>query len=213
MKIVVYSAKGGVGKSPISQNIAFDRGYPVGTNELSHLYADLLPENRVLEVEEGEEFPELPKETNMIFDLGGSLSKGSAPSIVSALRQADLVIVPCFNDADAINKSALTILEVREVNPNILVVATKLEKRGKESFTDWSQSYEFQYITGQLDARTDHQWPALPLKMTRVFEAVREQRKSISQICDGFGLDRYLHRHVNDQFNAIYQFIDGGIYA
>ncbi|MEM9358781.1 MAG: hypothetical protein AAGB04_21580 [Pseudomonadota bacterium] len=213
MKIAVYSAKGGVGKSPISQNIIFDRGYAVGTNELSHLYGDMLPENRVLEIEEGDEFPELPDETNIVFDLGGSLSRGSAPSVLSAVRQADLVIVPCFNDPDAINKSALTLLEVREVNPNILVVATKLEKRGKESFTDWSQSYEFQFITGQLDARTDHKWPAVPLKKTRVFEAVQEQRKSIAQICDGFGLDRYLHRAINDQFNAIYQFIDGGAYA
>ena len=213
MKIVVYSAKGGVGKSPISQNICFDRGYPVGTNELSHLYEDLLPENRVLEIEEGDKFPELPAETNMIFDLGGSLSKGSAPSIVSAIGQADLVIVPCFNDADAINKSALTILEIRDINPNILVVATKLEKRGKENFSDWRDSYEFQFISGQINARTDHRYPALPLKLTRVFESMREQRKSIDQICAGFGLDAYLHRHVRRQFEDIYKFIDGGNYA
>ncbi|WP_420011314.1 hypothetical protein [Tateyamaria sp.] len=69
MKITVYSSKGSAGKTPISANIAFDRGFALGTNEPFNVLEDIFDDDKVLSVAADDEFPELPPEIEIVFDL------------------------------------------------------------------------------------------------------------------------------------------------
>ena len=105
MKVTVFSAKGGVGKTPIAVNLALEREWAIGTNETYHILDSLraIPDNRVLAIQPTEGFPELPDDIDIVFDLSGSLGGDSSASIRSAVIQSDVVVVPANNELKAIN--------------------------------------------------------------------------------------------------------------
>lgn len=211
MKICIYSAKGGEGKTPIATNIVLDREYAIGTNEHFQLFDTFIPDDRVLALEPDQIFPEIPDDINIVFDLAGSISANSG-SIVSALRQSDLVIVPITNEVKAIYGGIGTIKEILKFCPNILVVVTKLEKGRKEVFNkhEWGKSAAFLNVKNQVQATPGlENIPALPLKFSKVFDAIFEKELSISQIMQTDPLAQYSFSEVCKQFEDIYEFIDG----
>ncbi|MGJ8530363.1 hypothetical protein [Maritalea sp.] len=213
MKIAVYSAKGGVGKTPISTNIALDRDYAIGTNERFHTYESMQGINedeRWLAVAMEEEFPdfsEMEDDIDIVFDLAGSISAQSH-SISSAIRQADFVIVPIENEFKSITSGVNTLLEVLAFDKPILVVATKLEKGKKEVFTDWMDSADFLNVAEIVHARAGKDIQVLPLKKSKVFDTIFDKEKSIQQLCESDALAKYTYKEVARQFEAIYSFID-----
>ncbi|MGB1266307.1 MAG: hypothetical protein ACPG6L_11350, partial [Nereida ignava] len=141
MKIAVYSSKGSAGKTPISTNIALDKDFCIGTNEAFHVYDSFIPDNQLIALNTEEAFPEELEEhdIDIVFDLAGSISK-LALSISSALKMADVVIVPMYNEYKALVASVNTVAQIREINPNIVIIATKLQKHRSDTFTtDWTQ--------------------------------------------------------------------------
>ena len=158
-------------------------------------------------------FVELPPEIDIVFDLGGAMGGDSAESIRSAVQQSDLVIVPVYNEYKSINGAYHTILEVREINPNILIVGTKLLKQRNEIFADWSDSRDFRNVRDTLRELTDKNYPALPLKFSKGFEVIFDQEKSLRQLVEGGGIDAYMYRLVAAQFDKIYEFIEQGNYG
>jgi len=210
MKIVVYSGKGGDGKTPIATNIALDRNYGIGTNEHFHIFDGFIPDDNLLALKANEPFPEIPDDLDIVFDLAGSITENSV-SIVSALRQADVVIVPISNEVKALVAGIGTIREIKRFTTNILVVATKLEKGRKEIFTDdWTQSEEYKNVKNQVETHLGS-LPVLPLRFSKVFNAIFEHEKSIKQLMESDPLARHNYRQVCDQFDAIYNFIDGAV--
>ena len=211
MKICVYSAKGGVGKTPIATNIVLDREYAIGTNEHFQLFDTFIPDDRVLAIELDQGFPEIPQGIDIIFDLAGSISANSG-SIVSALKQSDLVIVPISNEVKAIYGGTGTIREILRFCSNVLVVVTKLEKGRKEQFKkdEWHKSAAFLNVQSQVHG-TDglENIPCLPLKLSKVFDAIFEKEQSILQLMNTDSLAKYNYAEVSRQFNEIYNFIDG----
>lgn len=117
-----------MGKTPISTNIALEKGFAIGTNEAHHVFDGFIPDNQLLAIGQNDAFPELPENIDIVFDLSGSISKTSQ-SIVSAIKQADVVIIPINNELKAINAGLNTIREVLPFNNNIIVVATKLQRK------------------------------------------------------------------------------------
>lgn len=207
MKITVYSGKGGVGKTPIAYNIAKDRGWPMATNEadvLDHTMA----EEELLEVPGNEPFPDLPADMDIVFDLGGTLDKGSAPSILSAIKQSDLVLVPVSNERKGIRKAFVTISEVLPHNQNIAIIVTKLQKRPNEMFTTWFKSADFTEVTKLLSELLERDFPAFPLKFSKVFDHIFEREMSVAQICALGGIDQYHFKVVKEQWDVISNFID-----
>jgi len=207
MKITVYSSKGSAGKTPISANIAFDREYAIGTNEPFDILEDVFPDDRVLSVAADEEFPELPDDIDIVFDLAGSLSR-TAHSITSAIKQSDLVIVPVFNDIKSRKSAIGTILEIEPFAKSILVVATKLKGQKGEVVRDWSKCRDFQQIEADLRANIDTAYPMLPLKFSTAFDAIFEHENSIAEIRKSNPLLAHAFKDVAVQFSDIYQHID-----
>ena len=75
-----------------------------------------------------EPFPKIPDNIDIVFDLAGSISN-DAKSITSALSQSDLVLVPIYNEIKSIKAGLSTISECLPLNPRIVVIATKLQRR------------------------------------------------------------------------------------
>lgn len=207
MRLTVYSSKGSAGKTPIATNIALDREFAIGTNEQFHVFDSFIPDDRLLAVDLAERFPEVPDGIDIVFDLAGALSHQSH-SISSALAQSDLVIVPIFNEVKSLSGGIGTIREVAKFTRSILVVATKLQKQQGERFTsDWMQSRDYKNIAAAVDA-LELSLPVLPLKFSKVFDAIFEKERSIRQLTESDPLAAYTYRDVAAQFDAIYAHID-----
>jgi len=207
MNITVYSAKGSAGKTPIATNIVLDKGYALGTNEIYHIFDSFISEERLLAIEPHEEFPDIPDKIDMVFDLAGSLSQLS-PSISSAIRQSDVVLVPIYNEIKSLNAGIHTILEVSTMNKNIVVIATKLQKQKEDIFSDWTGSADYRNIERIVKAKVNFSVPILPLKFSKVFDTIFEKELSINQIAAKDPLAKYSFRDVIKQFNDIYLFIE-----
>jgi MinD-like ATPase involved in chromosome partitioning or flagellar assembly len=207
MKITVYSAKGSAGKTPIATNIALDKGFALGTNEIYHVFDSFFPEEKLLPVEPHENFPEIPDNIDIVFDLAGSISKQS-PSISSAISQSDVVIVPIYNEIKSLNAGIHTILEVSNFTKNIIVIATKLQRQKNDVFSNWNESIDFKNIEKMVNANVGFEIPIFPLKFSKVFDLIFEKEKSINQIMKEDALAKYTYREVAKQFNDIYLFIE-----
>ncbi len=208
MKITVYSSKGSAGKTPISANIAFDRGYALGTNEPFNVLEDIFDDDKVLSIAADDTFPDLPDDIDIVFDLAGSISR-HAHSITSALRQSDLVIVPVYNDFKSRKSAIGTILEIEPITQSILVVATKLQAQKGEFVKDWTTSRDFQQIERDLRANIETSYPILPLKLSRGFDTIFDREMSLREITRTDPLLAHAFRDVTRQFDAIYDHIDG----
>jgi hypothetical protein len=101
--LTVYNMRGSAGKTPIATNIALDREYALATNEPYNLLNTILPEERLFSLQPEEEFPTFPDGIDVVFDLAGLMSREARASIVSAVSQSDVVLVPIYNELKCIH--------------------------------------------------------------------------------------------------------------
>lgn len=208
MKITVYNMKGSAGKTPIATNIALDREYALATNEPYNLLDTILPEERLFALQPDEEFPAFPDEIDVVFDLAGLMSRDARPSIVSAVSQSNVVLVPIYNELKCIHAGIHTIRELLPYNQNIVVVATKLVKRKGEVFKDWIDSEDAKNIKSVVEHAVGDHIPVLPLKFSRVFDTIFEQERSIAQMMQDDPLARYTYREVSAQFDSLLSYLE-----
>ena len=207
MKITVYSSKGSAGKTPISANIAFDRGYALGTNEPFNVLEDVFDDDKVLSVAADDEFPELPSDIDIVFDLAGSISR-HAHSITSAVKQSDLVIVPVYNDFKSRKSAIGTIMELEPLTDKILIVATKLQAQRGEVVRKWEKSRDFVQIEQDIRANIEAKYPILPLKFSKGFDTIFDREMSLRRIAETDPLLAHSFKDVCRQFDAIYRHLD-----
>lgn len=210
MKVTVYSGKGGAGKTPISLNLALNNQWAIGTNDLISILStlDFLPEDTLAEIGPDEEFPIFPPEIDMVFDLGGALARASSPSILSAVKQSDCVLVPIDNTPQSRGGGALTIKELLPFAKNICAVATKLKrKRHEPKSVPIERTQAFTEIQQDLIDAELGDIPILPLRFSEGFDTIMKEGLSIEQMAGQGGLKAYSYRDLVKELNAITKYI------
>ena len=208
MKITVYCLKGSAGKTPIATNIALDKGYALGTNEPYNVLDTFIPEESLITVAPSERFPEFGDDIDIVFDLAGLMTHDAHESIVSAVEQSDVVLVPIYNELKCINAGINTLRELQNHTKNIVVVATKLQKQKGEFFKDWRDSRDCQNIAEVIEKSVGKGIPIFPLKFSKVFDVIFEKEQSIGQLRDSSGLEAYTYRDVAEQFDDLFSYLE-----
>lgn len=120
MFISILSKKGGVGKTPISLNIAVETDSIILCNDDDILEAVHKDKASMLELEEiaALNVADLP---NTVVDFGGYVAK----HIPAIIKMSDLVIVPVVNHISSLKRNVSGLEEITKFNDNVIVVATK----------------------------------------------------------------------------------------
>lgn len=143
-----------------------------------------------------------------MFDLAGSIST-TAHSITSAIKMSNWVIVPIYNEFKCLVAGLNTINQIKEYNNNIVVVATKLHKTKNDVFSnDWRKCEDYKNIANAVAQKIDTNIPVVPLKFSKVFDNIFEQKKSIRQLMQLNPLANYSYKDVANQFNNLYKLLE-----
>jgi len=189
MKIAVYNFKGGQGKTVISLNLALTLGYGVVTNDVVAPIQKILATEDFVKLDRDSVFPQFPADLDLIFDLGGYIDDRG----VSALHQADWVLVPVLNEMVDIQVAINSINEFKKHNKNIVVLANKLVKG------------DFEEIKEVVDNFFD--LPVLPIKKSKALPNIFVDKKSVRDMVAEGGLKRYHYEEVSKQFDDLISFI------
>ncbi len=141
-----------------------------------------------------------------MFDLAGSLS-ASAKSISSAIEQSDWVIVPIYDEYKSILAGLNTLAEVLHLNQNVIVVATKLQKQRGDTLKGWHNCTSFKNIANAVHEKIGEDILVLPLKFSKAFDTMFDDRKSVIQLMESSALAKYQYQEVANQLQAIYSVI------
>jgi hypothetical protein len=209
MKVTIYNIKGRVGKSPIALELALRNDWAVATNENPDdiTISDVLPEERLLVVNENEPFPDL-EGYDVVFDLGGKISEHAAPSITAALTQSDLVLIPTVALFDTMVKTNRTVEEIQNYRPELLsrcaLVATHLKSKGKFS-RKYEDGEQCEMIRAALKEGTGLELPIIPLAETTAFEWARNVQVSVGDLVYGQKADGspHIEKFIANRFKAI----------
>jgi MinD-like ATPase involved in chromosome partitioning or flagellar assembly len=199
-KIAIYNEKGRVGKTPLSLEIALRLGYNYATNQ-NRPREDIkaiIPTGEFLQVGPSEAFPKLDDDFPVVFDLAGELV-GYEKSIVSALEQVDLIIVPVVNEPDAIMGTAYAITEIMTLNTitaKFVVVANMLKK-----------PEEVEDVKMQLLPLIGFDIPVVPIRYSRAFDRIIAEGISIQALVEKGGLYAWSFRNVAREVDHLMSYI------
>lgn len=183
MKIAVYNFKGGVGKTSISLNLAMTLKYGIITNDIYSPLEKVLPKKRLLKLALKQKCPNIPKDYNIIFDLGGYPDDRA----IDILKQSNFVIIPTTSSYLDLQNTISSLEEIKQYNNNIIVVANKA--------TDEDLSVVLNVLRAM-----NYDYPIAKIKKSTVMENLFKDKTSVSSIVDEGGLKAYHYKAVRDQF-------------
>jgi len=156
MTIAVMNDKGGVGKTPISFNLARDFDLNIQTNDHSAL--ELVYKDRTVVTND------LNIANNTVYDLGGFAAHG----VNTIVANVDVVIVPVFNDYSALSQTIATLKQLK--NPKHVVIAvTRTENKDFKNVK--------KVLNEEFDGLTYFEFP-----LTKAFKNSIEYGKSIIEL-------------------------------
>ena len=128
MSIVVYSIKGGVGKTTLSVQISQMLDYTYVTNDSHSSAHNLMPEEKGFLVS-SEEYEEIPYDDRVVYDFGGFKDT----RINDIIKKSNKVIIPTLTSIVDVQATLATLKDVIEVNKNIIIVVNKTKNNNKST--------------------------------------------------------------------------------
>jgi hypothetical protein len=202
---MIYTMRGGEGKTALALYIAMETGAGIITNEQYTILEDYLPPERLYILKPGEDIPEPEDNWNVVYDFAGAVDE----RITEVAKQCQNVIVPVSHDHDSFKRGFGTIAEIESFNSNILVVAncmreTDFKKKGKKT----ANELHYESIKGKVEEFFDY--PVLPVYKSKAFQRIKETKKSVSDIISSSPftkLSRSWFEPVKTQMEDIMKFI------
>lgn len=126
MSFVVYSIKGGVGKTTLSVQISQMLEYTYVTNDSHSSAHNLMPEEKGFLVS-SEEYEEIPFDNNIVYDFGGFKDT----RIKDIIKQSKKIIIPTLTSIVDLQATLATLKDIAEVNKNIIIVINRAKSNNK----------------------------------------------------------------------------------
>lgn len=191
-RLMVFNAKGGVGKTAIALNLALTHDYGLITNDRLSIVEQVLSPDKYRVLSKNQEIPEMPPDWPVIFDFGGYPDKRAS----AALRATRFILIPILPHKENIQTSLDFIKGMnryKELSEIVLII---------------NQTTGNQY--DEISTVFKHFYPKLPIfniKKSAAFAWIVEHKVSIEELC----LKNKLHaRHfkpVAEQFNLITEYL------
>ena len=126
MSFVVYSIKGGVGKTTLSVQITQMLDYTYVTNDSLFSAHNLMPEETCFLVSI-EEYEEIPFDDNVVYDFGGFKDT----RINDIIKQAKKILIPTLTSIVDVQATMATLKDVIEINKNIVIIVNRAKNNNK----------------------------------------------------------------------------------
>jgi len=126
LSFVVYSIKGGVGKTTLSVQISQMFDYTYVTNDSHSSAHNLMPEEKGFLVSK-EEYNEIPFDENIFYYFGGFKDT----RINNIIKQASKIIIPTLTSIVDVQATMATLKDVTEINKNIIIVINRAKNNNK----------------------------------------------------------------------------------
>lgn len=187
--VAVINKKGGVGKTPIATSLGIDLNYFIISNDdstIEQLYPD---QAKVMDT------PVLVD--NAVYDFGGFADDG----VLDIIEHCEVVLIPCTNTPNAIQRTYQTIKELREdamsknITLNIAVVVTKTTNEN-----------DFDEVKKLLSQHFDG-IQYFELMLSKAFSHQEQTGWSISQVIDENHLSKYAYRKLKVQYEALLEYV------
>ena len=126
MSFVVYSIKGGVGKTTLSVQISQMLEHTYVTNDSHSSAHNLMPEEKGFLVSI-EEYEEIPYDDNVVYDFGGFKDT----RINDIIKQANKIVIPTLTSIVDVQATLATLKDIIEINKNIILVVNRAKNNNK----------------------------------------------------------------------------------
>lgn len=195
-----FTLYGGAGKSSLVAELSLTLDRQVITNQsiASPLPLVLNEENLLILDDPTQEMPDLPEETDIIFDLAGHPDH----RVISSLRQSNHVFIPAAGNTNRVNGLLETIVETIKYNKNIVIIVTPTESETEEE--DCSLVREA--IIDNLGEEY-RETPIYPIRFSKGIPNIFNTGKSIHQTAKESKLMAYSYREIIKQLDEILNII------
>jgi len=189
--ITIYNFKGGVGKTSIALNFALTAEYGIITNDVYSPLESVLSEKQYIKVEPDEDFPDIPKKLNIIYDLGGHIDKRA----IKIIKKSDYILIPTLSDFLSLKVTINAILEIEIYNNKIIIIGNGTHKSEIKHIKKVIRDCKFNY-------------PLFELKKSKAFINIFREQKSIGKMTKEGGLKAYHYKVINEQFDKLIKYIE-----
>jgi len=198
MSITVFNTKGGVGKTRIAVNLALMLDWPLITNDINtHTVEKIFRPKHFIKLEREKEIPTLPKDVDVVFDLGGFTDKRAK----NAIDQSDWVLIPALPEEDELQATINTIAAVEKITRNIIVIANRTKDKEDLAYVEAAINGHFK------SANEKPRYRVLELKKSRAMPNITQEGKSIRDMVKEGGLKRYSYRKIAQQFEDLVKLV------
>ena len=188
MKILIWTPKGGTGKTSIATALLQQIGnYQIITNDKMNPYNLILSKEQYYLLPDDRNIPVFKEDVNLIYDFGG-FGDQRIPELIQ--QSKDLIVLIPFTPDIVIFQSAISIFnEIKDLNNNIFFVLNRAKKGDYDTFKK------------QMDKMKINK-TLLEIKESKLFGNMFNKQQSVSDVKQNKLLS-YSYKQVLGQINDL----------